>query len=291
MTANTKTSNPGHPPAIYETCTSLPFGDGLSCSSSDPSPMHFTGKERDSESGLDNFGARYYASTFGRFASPDELLADQNRSNPQSWNLYNYVRDNPLYNTDPDGRTCTKDANGNFTGDTCDQNTETGTTPDRIVVKPEAPPLITHIDWPWLHPVQSESERKFHLWLAAHGAKEVRAEIPFLFGPVGSLSAAAEAAELSYMARLSGILREAAAGKGNFGIGEASAGEAAELGDAWVGPGARTASDGVTKVSADGLRVYRPPSFKPSFGKVQANLEQKAVPGGQPISNGHLDIK
>ena len=31
----------------------------------------FTGKERDTESGNDYFGARYYASTMGRFMSPD----------------------------------------------------------------------------------------------------------------------------------------------------------------------------------------------------------------------------
>lgn len=50
------------------------------------------------------------------------------------------------------------------------------------------------------------------------------------------------------------------------------------------------ASDGKTLVSADGLRTYRPPSFKPNLGKIQANFEQKVVSGGQPISNGHLDI-
>ncbi len=38
-------------------------------------PQHkFTGKERDSESGLDNFGARYNSSTMGRFMTPDPLL-------------------------------------------------------------------------------------------------------------------------------------------------------------------------------------------------------------------------
>jgi RHS repeat-associated protein len=34
----------------------------------------FTGKERDSESGLDNFGARYDSSSMGRFMTPDPLL-------------------------------------------------------------------------------------------------------------------------------------------------------------------------------------------------------------------------
>ena len=87
--------------ANYETCTSLPFGDGMNCTGADVSPLHFTGKERDTESGLDNFGARYNASTMGRFMSPDPLggkLAD-----PQTLNKYSYVRNNPVTLTDPTG--------------------------------------------------------------------------------------------------------------------------------------------------------------------------------------------
>ena len=64
----------------------------------------FTGKERDAESGLDYFGARYLSSASGRFTSPDEPLYDQQASDPQSWNLYNYVRNNPLRFTDAFGR-------------------------------------------------------------------------------------------------------------------------------------------------------------------------------------------
>jgi len=88
--------------------SSLPYGDGLSspagnCPEFDA--LHFTGKERDSESGLDYFGARYYGSSMGRFQSPDNGT-DQDSSNPQSWNLYSYVRNNPLINTDPTGNDC-----------------------------------------------------------------------------------------------------------------------------------------------------------------------------------------
>ena len=56
-----------------QTCQSLPFGDQLYCTGSLDSPTehHFTGKERDAESGLDYFGARYYASNMGRWMSPD----------------------------------------------------------------------------------------------------------------------------------------------------------------------------------------------------------------------------
>lgn len=44
----------------------------------------FTGRERDLESGLDGFGARYYGSALGRFTSPDEAFADQDEHDPQS---------------------------------------------------------------------------------------------------------------------------------------------------------------------------------------------------------------
>lgn len=66
----------------------------------------FTGKERDTETGLDYFGARYMSSAQGRFTSPDKPFADQHHEDPQSWNMYGYVRNNPLKNTDPDGRAC-----------------------------------------------------------------------------------------------------------------------------------------------------------------------------------------
>lgn len=47
----------------------------------------FTGKERDAETGLDYFGARYFSGAQGRFTSPDEPLLDQHPEDPQSWNL------------------------------------------------------------------------------------------------------------------------------------------------------------------------------------------------------------
>ena len=66
-----------------------------------------TGKERDSESGLDYFGARYYGSSMGRFMSPDPMgnsVADF--ANPQSWNMYAYVLNNPLKYVYPTGLDC-----------------------------------------------------------------------------------------------------------------------------------------------------------------------------------------
>jgi RHS repeat-associated protein len=73
-----------------------------------------TGKERDSESGNDYFGARYYASSMGRFMSPDWSaqvvpVPYAKLGDPQSLNLYAYVRNNPLYMIDPDGHGWWKD--------------------------------------------------------------------------------------------------------------------------------------------------------------------------------------
>jgi RHS repeat-associated protein len=93
--------------AIAESCTSLPFGDGMTCAGNDISPLHFTGKERDSESGFDNFGARYDSSSLGRFMSPDDFTKDSDVGDPRSWNMYAYARDNPLRYTDPTGETAT----------------------------------------------------------------------------------------------------------------------------------------------------------------------------------------
>jgi len=92
------------------------------------------------------------------------------------------------------------------------------------------------------------------------------------------------------MAGYSGALREAAAGKGNFGIGSATSADADLMGEAWVGSNYTVASDGRTLVSADGLRQYRPPSFKPQLGKFQANFELRWQPSGAWQSNAHLDI-
>jgi RHS repeat-associated protein len=113
----------------------LPFGEEIASgmagrigstwgSSADSIKQKFTGKERDSESGLDYFGARYYGSALGRFTSPDprsQVIIRQNSiagglpeeaansffqgflENPQNWNEYAYVRNNPLAFTDPTG--------------------------------------------------------------------------------------------------------------------------------------------------------------------------------------------
>ncbi len=87
-----------------------PFGGERVVTSSSGNTYKFTGKERDSESGLDNFGARYDSSSLGRFMSPDPLGG--HLEDPQTLNRYVYVRNNPLRFTDPTGLdfylTCTQ---------------------------------------------------------------------------------------------------------------------------------------------------------------------------------------
>ena len=76
-----------------------------------------TGKERDAESGNDYFGARYYASSMGRFLSPDwsakvAPVPYAKMDNPQTLNLYAYVGNNPLTRNDPTGHYEDKCASG-----------------------------------------------------------------------------------------------------------------------------------------------------------------------------------
>ena len=69
----------------------------------------FTGKERDAETGLDYFGARYMSSAQGRWASPDlvNLTSERLLSPSSTINKYVYGGNNPLRFVDPDGRDIT----------------------------------------------------------------------------------------------------------------------------------------------------------------------------------------
>ena len=80
-----------------------PWGGELQYIANDSNHFKFTGKERDGETGLDYFGARYYENATARFMTPDSPFADQHASDPQSWNLYSYTRNNPLAFIDDTG--------------------------------------------------------------------------------------------------------------------------------------------------------------------------------------------
>ena len=65
--------------------------------------QHFTGYERDGESGLNFAQARYQSSVQGRFTSVDPLGSSATIADPQSFNRYSYVQNNPTNFTDPTG--------------------------------------------------------------------------------------------------------------------------------------------------------------------------------------------
>jgi RHS repeat-associated protein len=86
---------------LFENIGGRSTGQGYA---SDGVRQQFTLKERDNETGLDYFLARYYASTQGRFTSADPANAIPIKRDPQSWNGYAHARNNPLLYIDPDGR-------------------------------------------------------------------------------------------------------------------------------------------------------------------------------------------
>lgn len=103
-------------------------------------------------------------------------------------------------------------------------------------------------------------------------------------------AAAMAAFEAQQIANADRLVTEASLKTGNSGIGSATAEEADIAGRSWVGAGYRVASDGKTLVSQNGLRQYRPPTFKPKLGTVQANFESRPTASGQWVNNAHADI-
>jgi RHS repeat-associated protein len=97
------TFRPGTTLAISNTATGMPV-----CMYDSGTWSCCTGKERDAETGLDYFGARYFSAAQGRFTSPDwsekpEPVPYAKVIDPQTLNLYAYVRNNPLRSRDADG--------------------------------------------------------------------------------------------------------------------------------------------------------------------------------------------
>jgi RHS repeat-associated protein len=93
----------------------LPFGEELGATigqrttamgygAADSTKQKFTQKERDSESGLDYFGARYYSPVQGRFTSVDPSRKSIKQGNPQTWNRYSYAYNSPFRFVDDNGK-------------------------------------------------------------------------------------------------------------------------------------------------------------------------------------------
>lgn len=95
-----------------QTCPPAGVMPGRSYTSGTPTKEKFTGKERDSKTGLDYFGARYYLPAYGRWNSYDPLADDPAQVDISP---YAYSWNNPTNVTDPDGR-CPSCLFGAFVG-------------------------------------------------------------------------------------------------------------------------------------------------------------------------------
>ena len=94
-----------------------------------PVTLQFTGAYRDGAPGevpVDFMGARSLQRGQGRWTSADAPFADQHPADPQSWNLYSYVRHNPLVSFDPTGRSCITTTNINKDGTTITSSGDDG---------------------------------------------------------------------------------------------------------------------------------------------------------------------
>lgn len=114
----------------------MPFGEELYISvggrsssinygsSADDIRQKFTGYQKDAETNLDFAEARMYENRYGRFTAVDPLLVSGKVEEPQSWNRYAYVLNQPLILVDPTG---------------CDAEGSLGIkhTPGRVIRKPE----------------------------------------------------------------------------------------------------------------------------------------------------------
>jgi len=104
----------------------MPFGEEVAPQVPPPADKRlFTGKERDPETGLDYFEARYLRASVGRFSTVDPIrVLPERLLDPQQLNLYSYVRNNPLRWIDPDGneiRTTAPDTIRSIAGDAVDR--------------------------------------------------------------------------------------------------------------------------------------------------------------------------
>ena len=98
------TSTATKPTSMYSSTAYAPFGESQAAQTSGTADASFTGQDQDTVSSLYDFPARRYSPSQGRWISPDPLgRGAVTLANPQSWNRYAYVMNNPIAHTDPTG--------------------------------------------------------------------------------------------------------------------------------------------------------------------------------------------
>ena len=298
----------------------LPFGEeigtdhrptGLNYGAAEGVRQKFTQKERDNESGLDYFLARYYSSAQGRFTSVDP--AGGSASDAQSWNGYSYSRNNPLKYVDPDGlKYKLIDLNGNSIDDYSDDEFNKNFRGNKkITLKSgniyQNGDLIGRYErlsfddlGPFAQGVYNQLSARRNASYQAIGAFAggtavgggIAGGAAFLGGVAlgGSsittlgLEGAAEAANAAEAASL---IAQAASTVGNQGARAGSRAVAEQAARDWVGQGAREIVDRQTgqivgRISADGTRIARFTS---------ANKAQPYINLVNKVTGGNLHIR
>ncbi|HEX7153567.1 MAG TPA: RHS repeat-associated core domain-containing protein, partial [Thermoanaerobaculia bacterium] len=246
----------------------------------------FTGHERDyiddqhvwNQEYIDYMHARFYSPASGRFLSVDPG-EDWDMSKPQSWNMYAYVRNNPINARDPDGRA--------------------------IDVVIDAGSAAWGIGVMWKKALSGEPVT----WTdnLAVAADLGAAVIPGVTGAGIAVRVASKAENVADVISAGSkggrvaddtlqILFQVKRNKGNFGLGEMTASKAEKVGRAWVGDTAVPLMKGdkqIGLISEDGTKVYRFAERKTRSGKYQANIEEvttSAAGKRTVIRNGHIDV-
>lgn len=230
----------------------------------------FTSKERDAETGLDFFLARYYSGAQGRFLSVDPENAGARHEDPQSWNAYAYSRNNPLKYTDPDGKRYSLCNESNSCFEMSDQGFISTYWLRPGIKKGKGSnigmgTLFWNDEWWNYEQMYVDPEEE-----PIHDASFGLATLFIGGGKAGGLlrtggreiaeKVAEKAAGATLRNEVKGLIVQASQTIGNKGAVASSKESALAAAEQWVGIGAKHIRDGgkiVGKVSADGQRVYR----------------------------------
>lgn len=234
---------------------------------------------------MDWLGSRFYLPVLGRFLTQDPI------GHGGGLNLYAYCDDNPLTRFDPSGHDWDvgeylSGVAGVFKGY---WNTLSGvvTSPYHLYRYYQA----NGVSWNSTKNLGIGAWQNFASGITgdrgAEGFGESFMSLELMAAP------GLKAIPLSFTAagRAAAIAGRAGAAAGFVGLGSATWEEAMAAGRQFLGRGFRASSKGDAWLSADGLRQFRAPSYKPKLGKMQANFESRSVPRGDWTRNGHLDIR